>query len=61
MDMICVEGFKAFRGTMKIIPEVPGIAPFTITGGWLYKPDTDCWYCNGQSYPASVCKPVETK
>ena len=61
MDMICVAGYKAFRGTMKIIPLNPDIEPYTITGDWLYNPDADCWYGNGQSFPACICEPVETE
>lgn len=58
MEMICVEGYKAFRGTMQITPGNPKFAPYTMTGDWLYKPDTNCWYCKGQSFPASICEPV---
>ena len=52
--MICVEGYKAFRGTMyhKMLDK-------KITGEWLYKPDTDCWYCNGSSYPNVVLKIID--
>ena len=61
MKMICVEGYKAFHGEMKITPLNPDIAPYTMTGDWLYKPDTDCWYGRGQSFPAIVCEPVVTE
>ena len=61
MKMICVEGYKAFRGEMKITPKNPAISPYTMTGDWLYKPDTDCWYGKGQSFPASICEPIETE
>ena len=61
MTMICVEGYKAFRGTMKVTPGNPAYAPFTLTGDWLYKPDTDCWYCQGRSFPAFTCEPVESE
>ena len=53
--MIKVEGYKAFKGTMKIIPVSKEIAPYEISGDWLYKPDTDCWYCDGWSYPEQIC------
>ena len=59
MNMICVEGYKAFRGTMNITPANPAFPPFTMDGDWLYKPDTGCWYCQGQSFPDSICKPVD--
>lgn len=58
MNMICVEGYKAFHGTMKIIPNNPEIPPFNITADWLYKPDFNCWYGKGQSFPAEICKPL---
>lgn len=54
--MIKVEGYKAFKGTMKIIPVSKEIAPYEISGDWLYKPDTDCWYCGGWSYPEQICE-----
>ena len=53
--MIMVEGYKAFRGTMAIGDFV------SITGDWLYKPDTDCWYCKGKSYPAEFCEVLEVE
>ena len=63
---ICVEGFKAFRGSMKISLKFDSIVmgyPVSriVNGEWLYKPDTDCWYCNGISYPARVCEIVEVE
>lgn len=61
VNMICVEGYKAFRGTMKITPKAPGIDPITITGDWLYRPDTGCWYGQGRSFMASICEPIETE
>ena len=57
--MITVEGYKAFRGLMKITPKRGAdVPPFTVTGDWLYKPDTACWYCNGRSFAADICKVV---
>lgn len=52
--MIEVEGFKAFRGVMRICGK-------NISGEWIYKPDTDCWYGNGWSYPAVMCKVLEVE
>lgn len=46
--MLKCEGYKMFKGTMKVNDKV-------IMGVWLYKPEYDCWYCNGSSYPAKVC------
>ncbi len=54
--MIKVEGYKAFRGIMKIVPKRLGFEPFEIEGDWLYKPETDCWYDGSSSYPASICE-----
>lgn len=56
--IICVDGFKAFRGTMEIVNLFSGT---WIRGEWLYKPDTDCWYCGGYSYPASCCRIMEVE
>lgn len=61
MKIIQVEGYKAFRGTMKVTPGNPAFQPYTLTGDWLYKPDTDCWYCKGRSFPAFTCEPIETE
>lgn len=57
--MIKVEGFKAFRGTMKIVPKRLGWESFEIKGDWLYKPEYDCWYNGDSSYPASICEVLE--
>ena len=57
--MIKVEGYKAFRGIMRIVPKRLGYEPFEIKSDWLYKPDADCWYDGSSSYPASVCEIVE--
>ena len=54
--MINVEGYKAFHGTMRITPApLSGIPPFEVYGDWLYKPDTDCWYGCGRSFPSRLC------
>ena len=57
--MIKVEGYKAFRGVMRIVPKTILMQPFEIKGDWLYKPEYDCWYNGGSSYPASICEVVE--
>jgi hypothetical protein len=57
-EMIVVEGFKAFRGIMSICRSGDC---FTVRGVWLYRPDTDCWYCSGSSYPACICEVVEVE
>lgn len=58
--MIKVEGYKAFAGTMLITPK-NGCGPHKIVGEWLYKPDMQCWYCNGWSFPADVCEVIENE
>ena len=56
--MIKVEGYKAFRGCMRVTVTLPsGKAPAFVSGDWLYKPETDCWYCGGGSYPSEICQP----
>jgi hypothetical protein len=58
--MIRVEGFMAFHGDMKITPKNKLYPSFYITNkDWLYRPDTDCWYGDGRSFPAEVCEPIE--
>ena len=56
--MICVEGYKAFKGVMRIVPKTVLMQPFELKGEWLYNPNTDCWYGGGSSYPSSICEVV---
>lgn len=56
--MIKVEGYKAFHGVMRFTPKSKCVSPSEIEGDWLYKPDTNCWYCKGVSYPAKLCTVV---
>ena len=60
--MICVEGYKAFRGVMRITPTGDGAEPFDLPGDWLYKPEYKCWYGvvpgrtpRTSSFPAEIC------
>ena len=55
---ITVEGYKAFNGIMRIVPKMVLMQPFEIKGDWLYKPEYDCWYNGGSSFPASICEVV---
>ena len=57
--MIKVEGFKAFKGVMKITPKNTNFKPQILTGDWLYRPDYNCWYGNGRSFMADICEIVE--
>lgn len=56
--MIEVEGYKAFRGTLRISPKSPEIKPFDLEGDWLFKPETNCWYGQGRSFSATICEVV---
>ena len=56
--IISVEGYKAFRGTMRITPKA-AVPEFELSGDWLYKPDTGCWYGKGSSFPEDICTIVE--
>jgi hypothetical protein len=51
--MLICEGHKMFKGVMKIT-RINGNDEH-IEGTWLYKPEYECWYCKGSSYPQSVC------
>lgn len=52
--MLKCEGYKMFRGKATIIPTNKAFGPFEVYGTWLYKPEYDCWYVKGDSYPASI-------
>ena len=53
--IISVEGYKAFRGTMKIRPKTAAVPSYELYGDWLYKPETDCWYRKGSSFVSDIC------
>lgn len=55
---ISVEGFKAFRGTMRITPKA-AVPAYDLHGDWLYKPETGCWYGKGSSFPEDICTIME--
>lgn len=59
MKILQCEGYKMFEGTAKIVPLNEDIKPFEMTGTWLYKPQTNCWYCNSRSFPEVVVKVEE--
>ena len=57
--MIQVEGYKAFHGTMRIVTNNPKFLTRVIEDtDWLYKPDTNCWYGAGSSFPVGICEVV---
>ena len=55
--MIRAEGYKAFSGILKVTP--PNKEPYRVMGEFIYKPDTDCWYGRGRSFPADICSVIE--
>lgn len=55
--MLTCEGFKMFDGSALVSPVT--MQPFRIHGTWLYKPDYDCWYVNGHSYPAEIVGDIQ--
>ncbi len=63
--MIEVDGYKAFRGIMRISPVNTGFPAFEVEGDFLYKPEYDCWYCRpkkggfSSSYPADICEVIK--
>lgn len=56
--IICVEGYKAFTGVMKITPKTAKVPPFELEGDWLYKPEHGCWYGKGSSFSEEICEIV---
>lgn len=50
--MLKSEGYKMFRGSAAIRPFK--CEPYEEDGDWLYKPEWNCWYVNGRSYPAEI-------
>ena len=58
--VIQVDGYKAFRGTMRITPRT-AVPAYELRCSWLYKPDTGCWYGQGSSFPEDICTIVEVE
>ena len=56
--MLKSEGYMMFRGTARVVPVSDKFPAKDITGDWLYKPEWDCWYVNGRSYPASIVQDI---
>ena len=64
--MISVDGYKAFRGTMRITPVNPKFPTVEAHGDWLYKPEYKCWYGRVaeygpfvSSFGENICEVVE--
>ena len=52
--MITAEGYKAFRGIMRVMPKSG--EPFDLAGDFIYKPEYKCWYGRGQSFHECICE-----
>ena len=48
------EGYIMFIGQVDVTPKNKDITPFALFGTWLYRPDTQCWYCNGRSFTKDI-------
>ena len=61
MQIIRVEGYVAFHGTMLITPKDSTVAAafYIKDKDWLYKPNTECWYGDGRSFSKEICTIVE--
>ena len=57
--MINVEGYKAFRGTLRITPQNTKFPIEELHGDFLYKPEYCCWYGKGRSFPEWMCEVAE--
>lgn len=60
--MISVDGYKMFRGTMRI--KYPKGEPIEARGDWLYKPEYGYWYSYcvpgfASSFSEEFCEIVE--
>ena len=55
--MLICEGYKMFFGVCQI--NWASGTPERVRGTWLFKPEYDCWYCNGRSYPGVIVEVVE--
>ena len=55
--MIKAEGYKAFNGILRVKPV--NKESYRVMGEFIYKPETDCWYGKGRSFPAEICSVEE--
>ena len=62
--MLCCEGYKMFRGRMTVTPGplATNREPYKLRGTFLFRPDLDVWFCNGDpmfpwgtSVPSDLC------
>lgn len=59
LEMSEEKGFRPFFGKMKITPKSAKFPAKIFVGEWEYRPETDCWYGCGQSFPADICEILE--
>lgn len=52
--MLKCEGYMMFKGKAMVIPVSDRFPARMEDGVWLYKPEYECWYVNGHSYPAKI-------
>lgn len=52
--MILVEGYRAFRGKLLVVPKMS--PAFHLEGDFLYNPESDCWYGCGRSFSSKICE-----
>lgn len=48
---------KTWNGTMMIT--TVNRESFSLTGAWEYSEEHDCWYLDGESFPAEICRKVD--
>lgn len=53
--MLECNGYIMFDGVMQI-KKIINSESYCVAGIWLYKPDTNCWYCDDKKYPSEICK-----
>ena len=55
--MIRSDGVLAVRGVMVIHPK--NIESLCLSGDWVYRPETGCWYGCGRSFCEDICEIAE--
>lgn len=60
--MLTCEGYKMFRGRMTVTPGPLATKrePYKLRGTFLFRPDLDVWFCNGDpNFPWGTSVPVD--
>lgn len=52
--MLTCEGYKMFFGAATVTPNGKKSEAYDVIGTWLYKPESNRWYCAGNAYPADA-------